>query len=85
MQAIALKMNIPASRKIRLSLPKSIPAGEAELIVVVPESGIGRTPRGTGKMIRASKLFGMWRSRKDIADSVLFARSLRKRVEARHD
>jgi hypothetical protein len=84
MQTIAVRTKIPASRTIKLTLPRTVPTGEAELLVVV-EGHAPLTPqRATGERIRKSGLFGMWRRREDIGDSAAFARSLRARAEKRN-
>jgi hypothetical protein len=72
MQAIAIRTRIPASRKIRLTLPRSIPAGETDLIVVVGEHKprIGTLKKATGRQIRRSRIFGLWKKKKGMKDEL---------------
>ena len=45
---------------------------------IAPENSI------TGKELAESGLFGIWKDRTDIGDSLEFARKLRKQAETRH-
>jgi hypothetical protein len=86
MQTIALRTKIPYNRKISLTLPMTVPVGEIDLLVVVAENSQEKQPlTGTGKQIKQSKLFGLWKHRTDIPDSLLYAKKLRKSAEERHD
>ena len=86
MQAISIRTHIPASRKIKLSLPSSVPTGETGLIVVIDDSVRDSAVKRmqTARKLINSRLFGLWKNRKDIRDPIAYARSLRIRAEARH-
>jgi hypothetical protein len=73
---------IPRSRRISLVLPRSIPTGTAQLVVVVSsdtdaeEPGTRRADTGARLAVRA--LRGVWRNRADITPA-----SLRKKAWSR--
>ena len=82
MRTITSKVVIPTDRQLHISVPEDIPPGPAEIVlVIVPEttSGKGQT---AGELLR-SPLFGIWKDRTDIGDSVEYARNLRARAEQR--
>jgi len=82
MKTIACKVVIPTDRNLHISVPEDVPPGPAEvLVVIVPEDMPAK--RGTaGDMLR-SPLFGIWKDRVDIGDSVEYARQLRTKAEQR--
>ena len=86
MQVISIRTRIPASRKITLSLPSSVPTGETGLVVVIGDSVRDSAAKRnlTARKLINSRLFGLWKNRKDIHDPIAYARSLRIRAEARH-
>lgn len=80
MRTITSKVVIPEDRELHLLIPEDVPPGPAEIVlVIVPatESGKGLT---AGELLR-SPLFGIWKERTDIGDSVEYARKLRARAE----
>jgi hypothetical protein len=72
-RAINLKADIPENRELHLTLPADVPAGPAELLLVVSSP----TKTGTMGEFLQSEFFGMWSTRNDIEDSEQFARLLR--------
>jgi hypothetical protein len=83
MRTITSKVVIPMDRQLHISVPEDVPPGPAEIVlVIVPEtaSGSGLT---AGELLR-SPLFGIWKDRTDIEDSVEYARKLRAKAKQRH-
>ena len=82
MKTIACKVVIPTDRQLHISVPEDVPLGPAELVVViVPEAMPEKL--GTAGDLQRSPLFGIWKDRTDIGDSVEYARKLRARAEQR--
>jgi hypothetical protein len=73
-RTINLSIEIPPSREFRITLPDDVPAGPAEIVMVVSSSPVSRSSN-LGDLAN-SEFFGMWRERKDLGDSVEFARGL---------
>ena len=84
MRTINLKTEIPENHKLLIDIPQELPAGPAEVIVIIaPEiSKPLKKGKTAGDMLR-SPLLGIWKDRKDITDSLEFARKLRKTAETR--
>jgi hypothetical protein len=82
MRTITSKVVIPTDRQLHISVPEDVPPGPAEIVlVIVPET----TPRKgltAGDLLR-SPLFGIWKERTDLGDSVEYARKLRAKAEQR--
>ena len=75
---VRLDANIPDDRRVAFTLPSDVPAGEAELVlVVVPKT---ERRRSTGRDLLDSEVFGMWRDRTDIEDGSEAARRLREQA-----
>ncbi len=73
-RTINLTTDIPINRQVSITLPPDVPAGPAELVVVIaPRAARVRT---LGDLAR-SEFFGMWRDRTDMDDSLEYARRLR--------
>jgi len=74
-KTVNLNADIPPNRELRITLPADVPTGPAEIVVVVssptPSSG------STLGDLADSEFFGIWRDRRDIEDSLQFARTLR--------
>jgi hypothetical protein len=82
MKTIACKVVIPTDRQLRIAVPDDVPLGPAEvLVVIVPEAAPEK--RGTAGDLLRSPLFGIWKDRTDIGDSVEYARKLRAKAEQR--
>jgi hypothetical protein len=82
---VSAQVNIKADRKLRLTLPSSVPVGPAQVIVVVAPTKPDEPTTGTANDLAASRLFGLWRNRTDLPDSVTFARQLRAKAERRNN
>lgn len=74
-KTLNLSADIPASRELHITLPADVPAGPAELVLVVSSSV---EPSGsTLGALADAEFFGMWQNRPDITDNIQFARDLR--------
>ncbi|HET6382995.1 MAG TPA: hypothetical protein VFJ58_06350 [Armatimonadota bacterium] len=74
----SISTRIPDDRRVEILLPPDVPAGDAELVVVVVPKGARHG--STGQDLLHSEIFGMWADRTDISDSVEFAAELRGRA-----
>ena len=70
-----LTTEVPLNRELRITLPGDVPAGPAEIVIIVAPQH-RPAPHTLGDLLN-SEFFGMWRDRDDIADSVEYARRLR--------
>jgi hypothetical protein len=82
MKTIACKVVIPIDRQLKISVPEDVPHGPAEVVVVIVPESVGEKGGTAGDMLR-SPLFGIWKYRTDIGDSVEYARKLRAKAEQR--
>ncbi|MBI4515295.1 MAG: hypothetical protein HY699_05695 [Deltaproteobacteria bacterium] len=82
MKSATVKAIIPPDHRLVVELPPELPAGPAEVVVRVLDTAAEKS--GTGDELLASGLFGIWKDRSDIDDSVEFARRIRQRAERRH-
>ena len=85
MKTLSIKTNIPSDRKLLVDIPEDIPTGPAEIVLVIsPDNNTSITPKGiTAKELLNSPIFGFWKDREDIADSLEYARKLRMEAERR--
>jgi hypothetical protein len=74
-KTVTLNTEIPASRELRITLPADVPTGSVTLVITVSPSG--SPPHSTFADLLNSEIFGMWRDRGDIEDSLKFAQKLR--------
>jgi hypothetical protein len=74
---------ISRSRRISLSLPRSVPLGAARIAVMISPATSSAAKGVRGRDLLRSRVLGLWHGRHDIGDNVAFARALRKRAEAR--
>jgi hypothetical protein len=81
MKSATVKAIIPPDHRLVVDVPPELPAGPAEVVVRIPSATTER--QGTGDDLLASGLFGIWKDRSDIDDSVGFARRLRQQAERR--
>ena len=82
MKTITRKVTIPPDRQLTIPLPEEVPPGPAELtLVITPDES--PTPAMTAGDLLGSPLFGLWKDRTDITDSVEYARQLRAAAEQR--
>ena len=81
--AFKRKVTVKSGGLVSLRSNKLKPGTKAELIVLVEpvENSVERSM--TGSDLLKSGLDGMWAERKDIGDSLEFARELRKEAEKR--
>ena len=81
--AFKRKVTVKSGGLVSLRSNKLKPGTKAELIVLVEpvENFVERSM--TGSDLLKSGLVGMWAERKDIGDSLEFARELRKEAEKR--
>ena len=83
MKTSTIQTVIPPDHRLLLDVPADVPAGPAEVVVRSIEATV--PVRGTGTDLLESGLFGIWKDRTDITDSVEFARELRRRAEQRRN
>lgn len=81
-KTISLTLEVPANREVRIVLPDDVPAGRAEIVIVVASNAATAGP--TLSSLAQSEFFGMWRDREDISDSAEFAQHLRTAAWSRH-
>ncbi len=62
---------------------QSLKAGDTAEVIVLVENGKKKAKTMTAADLLQSNLFGIWADRKDIGDSLEFARSLRRQAEQR--
>ncbi len=81
MKTVTFRVVIPEDRQLHLVVPEQIPPGLAEVMVSVREDAAiqGCT---AGDLLR-SPLFGLWKDRTDMGDSLEFAQKLRAEAERR--
>lgn len=82
MKTIACKVVVPPDRQLRILVPEDVPLGPAEIVVVIVPEAVPEK-RGTAGDLLRSPLFGIWKDRTDIGDSVEYARKLRAKAEQR--
>jgi hypothetical protein len=82
MKTIVCKVEIPIDRQLKITVPKDVPPGPAEVVVVIVPEAAAEKGGTAGDLLR-SPLFGLWKDRTDIGDSVEYARNLRARGEQR--
>jgi hypothetical protein len=75
-KTISLKAQVTADHQVCITLPEDVPVGPAEIVLVVVPEGISLAH--TLGELADSELFGTWKDREDIEDSVEFARKLRE-------
>ena len=80
-KTISISVNIPSNHEMQITLPTDIPAGPAEIVVVVASRLASKT-RTLGDLL-SSEFFGMWHDRVDVGDSAEFAQRLRSQAWVR--
>jgi len=81
MKSATIRTIVPTDHRLVVQVPEEVPAGPAEVIVRSVEAV--SVAQGTAADLLASGLFGIWKNRTDITDSIEFARELRRRAEQR--
>lgn len=82
MKTVSIKTTIPADHRLVVEVPPEIPSGPAEVVVTALAPGEAGGVWTLGDLL-ASGLVGLWGDRRDIEDSMEFARVLRKAAEGR--
>ena len=85
MIAAKLKGTVTKDSRLELKVPRSIPPGEVEVIVLHsqrPEKSRALARKPNPNFHPAA---GIWADRKDIGDTVEFVSELRRRLETRHN
>ena len=85
MIATKLKGVITKDHRLELVVPRSVPPGEVEVIVLRAEPLVRsqvKTRKRNGKLHPAA---GVWADHEDIGDTVEFVSQLRRRLETRRD
>ena len=84
-KTLSLRSEVQADRRLEIQIPEDVPLGPVEVVVVIfPEKlETARKPLTAGDLLR-SPLFGLWKDREDIEDSIEFSRRLRMEAERRH-
>ena len=84
MIATRLKGTVTEDRRLEVKVPRSVPPGEVDVILVreLPE------PRRRPARVEAMNIHpaaGLWSDRKDIGETARFVLKLRRRLESRGD
>jgi len=81
MLAFKLKGQITRDRQLRVKLPKDVPPGAVEVIVLYEVSPkLSKETRRAGRKT-AHPAFGIWADRSDISDTEEFAAHLREQMQ----
>jgi len=85
MIAAKLKGTVTEDHRLELKVPRSIPPGEVEVVVLHPEPA--KKPQYQARKLNPNvhPAAGMWANRDDIGDTVEFVSQLRRRLETRRD
>jgi hypothetical protein len=81
MNAIKLKGQVTADRRLIVKLPSETAPGAVEVIIL--HEAPAKPPKRRTRRKTAHPGFGIWAKRKDITDSAEFAATLRQQVERR--
>jgi hypothetical protein len=82
MKTIACKVVIPSDRQLHLAVPEDVPPGPAEVVLVIAPDIQPKKGLTAGDLLR-SPLWGIWKDRMDIGNSLEYARKLRTEAERR--
>lgn len=84
MLAARLRGTVTKDYRLKVTIPRSVPPGDVEVILLQPE---GEAKGRRRRTLRASAhpAAGMWADRSDLGDTVAFVTQLRRRLERRHD
>lgn len=83
MLATKLKGTITKNRRLELVVPRSLPPGDVEVIVLRAEPA--ERPRARRVGAQPHPAAGIWADREDISDTVEFVSRIRRRLETRRD
>jgi len=82
MKTLTCKVVIRSDRQLHIPVPEDVPSGPAEVVVVIVPETVPEKGMTAGDLLR-SPLFGIWKDRSDLGDSVEYARELRAKAEQR--
>lgn len=85
MIAAKLKGTVTKDYRLELKVPRSIPPGEVEVIILHLEPSEKPKSRMRRLNPNVHPAAGMWANREDIGDTVEFVSKLRRRLETRRD
>ncbi|HXH12389.1 MAG TPA: hypothetical protein VNP04_21805 [Alphaproteobacteria bacterium] len=80
MRTITSKVVIPEDRQLHIAVPEDVPPGPAEIVLVIAPVATAERGLTAGELLR-SPLFGLWKDRIEIQDSLQYARKLRAKAE----
>ena len=85
MIAAKLKGTVTKDYRLELKVPRSVPPGEVEVIILRPE--LPQKPKSRARRLNPNvhPAAGIWADRKDIGDTVEFVSKLRRRLETQRD
>lgn len=83
-RTIVVRTDILPDRRLHIRVPRDVPVGPVEIMLTItPTEKTSLAPTGTAAELARSPLFGIWADRKDIDDSLTYARRLRAQAERR--
>jgi hypothetical protein len=85
MIAAKLKGTVTKDHRLELKVPRSVPPGEVEVIVLYPEPPEKPKYRARKLNPNVHPAAGIWANREDIGNTVEFVSKLRRRLETRHN
>ncbi len=83
MLATKLKGQVTSDRKLVVKLPRNIPPGAVEVIVL--SEALARPVKPRSARRKAHPAFGIWADRPEAAEAALFAAYLRQQMQNRAD
>lgn len=83
MIAAKLKGTVTKDYRLELKVPRSVPPGEVEVIILRPQ--LPQKPKSRARSLNPNvhPAAGIWADREDIGDTVEFVSKLRRRLETR--
>jgi hypothetical protein len=84
-ETVSTQAIVAPDHTLLLTLPSSIPVGPVKVVVVIAPVTPNPEANGTAAELASSPLFGLWRDRQDLPDSITYARQLRAQVERRNN
>ena len=84
MIATRLKGTVTEDRRLEVKVPRSVPPGEIDVILIREPPQPRRRP-SRGKATNSHPAAGLWSDRKDIGETGGFVLKLRRRLESRGD
>jgi hypothetical protein len=84
MIARCLKGTVTEDRRLEVKVPRSVPPGRIDVILIREPPERRRRPRGKPNS-NVHPAAGLWSDRKDIGETASFVLNLRRRLERRGD